>query len=137
MPCSSATRSAWCCRGHDSTLPVTVADIAYHTAAVARGSARPLVIADMPFRQLSESPQQAFRNAVMLMAAGAQMVRSKAARKWRNNAFPDQPRYSPYAPTSLTPQSVHQLNWLSRPGQDDSAPRGRADAWPSKMPAPR
>ena len=51
-------------QGHDSTLPVTVADIAYHTAAVARGSQRPLIIADMPFGSFQESPAQAFRNAV-------------------------------------------------------------------------
>lgn len=62
-------------QGHDSTLPVTIADIAYHTAAVARGSKRPLIIADMPFGSFQESPQQAFRNAATLMAAGAQMVK--------------------------------------------------------------
>jgi 3-methyl-2-oxobutanoate hydroxymethyltransferase len=62
-------------QGHDSTLPVTLADIAYHTASVARGSQRPLVIADMPFGSFQESPQRALRNAVTLMAAGAQMVK--------------------------------------------------------------
>ena len=41
-------------QGNDSTLPVTVADIAYHTAAVARGSQRPLIIADMPFGSFQE-----------------------------------------------------------------------------------
>jgi ketopantoate hydroxymethyltransferase len=62
-------------QGHDTTLPVTVADIAYHVAAVKRGSDRPFIIADMPFGSYQESPEQAFRNAVTLMAAGAQMVK--------------------------------------------------------------
>ena len=62
-------------QGHDSTRPVTLADIAYHTSAVARGCKRPLIIADMPFGSFQESPQLAFRNAVTLMAAGAQMVK--------------------------------------------------------------
>jgi hypothetical protein len=37
------------CNGHQSTLPVTVAEVAYHTAAVARGSKSAMVLADMPF----------------------------------------------------------------------------------------
>jgi 3-methyl-2-oxobutanoate hydroxymethyltransferase len=69
-------------QGHDSTLPVTLADIAYHTASVARGSQRPLVIADMPFGSFQESPQQALRNAVTLMAAGAQMVKLEGGARW-------------------------------------------------------
>src|SRR5690606_21735954 len=36
-------------QGHDSTLPVTTADIAYHTACVARGNQGALIMADMPF----------------------------------------------------------------------------------------
>ena len=62
-------------QGHETTLPVRVEDIAYHTACVARGCRRPLIIADMPFGSFQESPQAAFRNAVVLMAAGAQMVK--------------------------------------------------------------
>ena len=44
-------------QGHDTTLPVTVADIAYHTAAVKRGADRAFVIADMPFGSYQESPE--------------------------------------------------------------------------------
>lgn len=43
-------------QGHDSTLPVTLADIAYHTASVTRGSQRALIIADMPFGSYQEKP---------------------------------------------------------------------------------
>jgi 3-methyl-2-oxobutanoate hydroxymethyltransferase len=62
-------------QGHDSTLPVTVADVAYHTACVARGAARPWIVADMPFGSFQVSPEQAYVNAVTLMQAGSQMVK--------------------------------------------------------------
>ena len=62
-------------QGHDSTLPVTVADVAYHTGCVARGAARPWIVADMPFGSFQASPEQAFANAVALMQAGSQMVK--------------------------------------------------------------
>ncbi len=62
-------------QGHDSTLPVTVADVAYHTACVARGAARPWIVADMPFGSFQASPEQAFAGAVTLMQAGSQMVK--------------------------------------------------------------
>src|SRR5437867_3810542 len=62
-------------QGHETTLPVTLADMAYHTRCVARGSKRSFLVADMPFGSYQESPQQAFRSAAELMAAGAQMVK--------------------------------------------------------------
>lgn len=62
-------------QGHDSTLPVTVADVAYHVGCLARGSRRPWLVADMPFGSYHESPAQGMRNAVTLMQAGAQMVK--------------------------------------------------------------
>lgn len=62
-------------QGHDSTLPVTVADIAYHVGCIQRGSNRAFLLADMPFGSYQESPAQALRNAVKLMQAGAQMVK--------------------------------------------------------------
>jgi 3-methyl-2-oxobutanoate hydroxymethyltransferase len=62
-------------QGHDSTLPVTVEQVAYHTANVARGAARAWVVADMPFGSFQVSPEQAYRSAVALMQAGSQMVK--------------------------------------------------------------
>jgi 3-methyl-2-oxobutanoate hydroxymethyltransferase len=62
-------------QGRDSTLPVTVADVAYHTGCVVRGAARPWIVADMPFGSFQVSAEQAFANAVTLMQAGAQMVK--------------------------------------------------------------
>ncbi|MBK8523216.1 MAG: 3-methyl-2-oxobutanoate hydroxymethyltransferase [Betaproteobacteria bacterium] len=117
-------------QGHDSTLPVTVADIAYHTAAVTRGSQRPLVIADMPFGSFQESPQQAFRNAVALMAAGAQMVKIEGGAEMAETTHFLTSRGIPVcAHVGLTPQSVHQLGGYRVQGKDDAgAAKLKADA---------
>ena len=61
--------------GHPSTLPVTLDEMAYHTRCVAAGARSPLVIADMSFGSYQASPEQAYRNAARLMAAGAKMVK--------------------------------------------------------------
>ena len=64
-------------QGHGSTLPVTLKQMAYHTGCVARGANRPFLMADMPFGSYQESPAQAMRSAVVLMAAGAQQVMAR------------------------------------------------------------
>ncbi len=61
-------------QGHTTTLPVTIADIAYHTACVARGNRSALLAADMPFGSYG-TPESAYENAVKLMQAGAQLVK--------------------------------------------------------------
>ena len=58
-------------QGLDSTLPVTLEEVAYHTRCVARGLQAAWLIADMPFGSYQESPQVAYRNAVTLMIATA------------------------------------------------------------------
>ena len=62
-------------QGHATTLPVTVADIEYHTRAVCRGARSAFIIADMPFLSASNH-DKALKTAWRLMArAGAQMVK--------------------------------------------------------------
>jgi len=61
-------------QGHTTTLPVTIDDIAYHTACVARAQPKALIIADLPFGTFG-TPEDAFANSVKLMRAGAQMVK--------------------------------------------------------------
>lgn len=108
-------------QGHDSTLPVTIADIAYHTSAVARGSKRALTISDMPFGSFQESPQQAFRNAVVLMAAGAQMVKLEGGAEMAETTRFLTTRGIPVCGhVGLTPQSVHQLGGYRIQGKDDN-----------------
>ena len=118
-------------QGHDSTLPVTVTDIAYHTAAVKRGCDRPFIIADMPFGSYQESPAQALRNAVTLLAAGAQMVKLEGGAVMAETVRFLVERGIPVcAHIGLTPQSVHQLGGYRVQGRSDSgAATLKADAF--------
>ena len=61
-------------QGHTSTLPVTVNDIAYHTANVARSNQYALIIADLPFMSYVTLPE-AIANSRQLMQAGAQVIK--------------------------------------------------------------
>jgi 3-methyl-2-oxobutanoate hydroxymethyltransferase len=109
-------------QGHDTTLPVTVADIAYHTAAVKRGSERAFIIADMPFGSYQESPEHAFRNAVTLMAAGAQMVKLEGGQEMAATvAFLVQRGIPVCGHVGLTPQSVHALGGYKVQGKGEAA----------------
>ena len=63
-------------QGHDTTLPVTLDEIVYHTRLVARGAARALVVGDMPFGSYQVSPEDAVRSAIRLVKeGGAQAVK--------------------------------------------------------------
>lgn len=97
------------CNGHSSTLPVTVEEVAYHTAAVARGNINALVVADMPFGSYA-TPEAAFANAVKLMQAGAHMVKVEGG-AWLADTvrFLTERAVPVCAHVGLTPQSVHQL----------------------------
>lgn len=62
-------------QGHDSTLPVSVDDMVYHTKMVARARERALLIADMPYHSYTDKVT-AFTNAKRLLEeAGADMVK--------------------------------------------------------------
>jgi 3-methyl-2-oxobutanoate hydroxymethyltransferase len=61
-------------QGHDSTVPVTIEAMVYHTECVARGEPNSLIIADMPFMSYA-TPKDTLKNAAKLMQAGAQMVK--------------------------------------------------------------
>lgn len=97
------------CQGRDSTLPVTVADIAYHTASVARGNNTALIVADLPFASYA-TPEQAFDNAAQLMQSGAAMIKMEGG-SWlaETVAFLVTRGIPVCAHLGLTPQSVHQL----------------------------
>ena len=108
-------------QGHGSTLPVTLEQMAYHTACVARGAKRPLIVTDMPFASYQESPAQALRNAAPLMAAGAQMVKLEGG-DWLADTvhFLVQRGIPVCAHIGLTPQSVHQLGGYRVQGKDEA-----------------
>jgi 3-methyl-2-oxobutanoate hydroxymethyltransferase len=109
-------------QGHDTTLPVTLADMTYHTGCVARGSKRSFLIADMPFGTYQESPQQAFRGAAELMAAGAQMVKLEGGAEFADTIrFLAQRGVPVCGHLGLTPQSVHQFGGYRVQGKGEDA----------------
>ncbi|CAA0078724.1 3-methyl-2-oxobutanoate hydroxymethyltransferase [BD1-7 clade bacterium] len=61
-------------QGHGTTVPVTIDDMCYHTAGVARGNTHTMIMADMPFMTYSDTAS-AVSNATRLMQAGAHMVK--------------------------------------------------------------
>lgn len=117
------------CNGHTSTLPVTVAEIAYHTAAVARGSKSTMILADMPFGSYP-TPEVAFANAVQLIQAGAHMVKLEGGAWLADTVKFLVDRAVPVcAHLGLTPQSVHQLGGYKVQGKTiESADHLKADA---------
>lgn len=107
-------------QGHESTLPVTLADMAYHTSCVARGSKRAFIVADMPFGTFQVSPQQTFENAAQLMAAGAHMVKLEGGVAVVDSVDFLTVRGIPVCGhLGLTPQSVHQLGGYRVQGKGD------------------
>jgi 3-methyl-2-oxobutanoate hydroxymethyltransferase len=109
-------------QGHDSTLPVTVEDIAYHTAAVARGAKRAFVVADLPFGSYQESPAQALRNSVPLLTAGAQMVKLEGGQPMLETVrFLAERGVAVCGHLGLTPQSVHRLGGYRVQGRSEEA----------------
>lgn len=116
-------------QGHSTTLPVTLADIAYHTACVARGNRTALLVADMPFGTCA-TPQSAFDNAVRLMQAGAQMVKIEGG-AWlaETVTFLTERAVPVFAHLGLTPQYVHRLGGFKVQGKTaEGAERLKADA---------
>jgi 3-methyl-2-oxobutanoate hydroxymethyltransferase len=111
-------------QGHDTTLPVTLDDVAYHTACVARGSKRGLVIADMPFGSYQASREQALVNAARLMASGGQMVKLEGGRPMLETVRFLVERGIPVCGhVGLTPQAVHQLGGFRVQGKSADAAR--------------
>lgn len=108
-------------QGHGTTLAVTVEDIAYHTACVARGNATALLAADMPFGSYG-TPEVAYKNAVKLMRAGAQIVKLEGG-CWLADTvrFLSERGIPVFAHLGLTPQYVHQLGGFKVQGKTAEA----------------
>ena len=109
-------------QGRPTTIPVSVDNIVYHCAAVARGVKRAMIFADLPFGSYPE-PRIAFRNAVRCMAkAGAAMVKLEGAGHVLASIRYLSERDVPVcAHLGLTPQSVHALGGYRVQGRDAAA----------------
>lgn len=117
-------------QGRETTLPVTIDDMAYHTACVASGSRQAFILADMPFGTFQVSPRETFVHASRLLAAGAQMVKIEGgAEMIETVAFLTGRGIPVCGHLGLTPQSVHQLGGYRVQGKSaDAAIRLRESA---------
>jgi 3-methyl-2-oxobutanoate hydroxymethyltransferase len=117
-------------QGYSSTLPVTMADMLYHTRCVAAGSRSALIVGDLPYGSYHEGVEQAYRNACELMQAGAHMVKLEGG-GWTVPVVEYlTTRSIPVcAHLGLTPQSVHAIGGYRIQGKDDAgAAKLKADA---------
>ncbi len=98
-------------QGHETTLPVTMQDMIYHTNAVTRGVNRAMVITDMPFMSYQLSTDEGFRNAGRIMketsAGGVKLEGglrvAETIKKITDAGIPVMGHIG------LTPQSIHQF----------------------------
>ena len=108
-------------QGRDSTLPVTVDDIAYHTACVARGAVHALKIADFPFGS-DPDPQAAHSAAVRFVQAGAAIVKLEGAgHKLAIIRYLVEREIPVCAHLGLTPQSVLRFGGFKVQGREQGA----------------
>ncbi len=111
-------------QGHETTLPVTLEEMAYHCRAVVRGTRRAHVVGDMPFMSYQASIEQAMTNAGILMKEGGchavklegGAVHAELVRRLVSAGIPVMGHIG------LTPQSYHQLGGFKVQGRD---PGGR------------
>jgi 3-methyl-2-oxobutanoate hydroxymethyltransferase len=114
-------------QGHDTTLPVTLDEIIYHTKAVMRGVSRAMVIADLPFMTYQVHADEALRNAGRIMketyASGVKLEggqeQAEAVRRMTSAGIPVmghlglQPqsihRYGGYRPRGSTPEEAEKI----------------------------
>jgi 3-methyl-2-oxobutanoate hydroxymethyltransferase len=117
-------------QGKSSTLPVTLADMAYHTRCVAAGAGPAFVVADLPFGSYQASPAAAFESAAVLMAAGSHMVKLEGGAVMRSTVEFLAARGVPVcAHLGLLPQSVNALGGYKVQAKDEAgAERLLADA---------
>ncbi|WP_034912403.1 3-methyl-2-oxobutanoate hydroxymethyltransferase [Erwinia sp. 9145] len=108
-------------QGHDSTLPVTVTDIVYHTQAVRRGAPNALLMSDLPFMSYA-TPEQTFENAAALMRAGANMVKLEGGKWLAETVKQLTERAVPVCGhLGLTPQSVNIFGGYKVQGRESTA----------------
>lgn len=108
-------------QGHDSTLPVTLDSMVYHTGIVGLGLRRALLIADLPF-QSDATPERALDASVRLLQAGAEMVKLEGAgHKLETIRFLVERDIPVCAHLGLTPQSVLKFGGYKVQGREEQA----------------
>ncbi len=117
--------------GYDTTVPVTLNDMIYHTRAVVRGAPGTMVVADMPFATYRLGPEATLRNAARLMQeGGAHAVKLEGGAELANEIrLLTQAGIPVLGHIGLTPQSVHQIGGYRVQGKSSAeAEKMLADA---------
>ena len=118
-------------QGHKSTLPVTIDQMVYHCAAVARGAGRAHLVGDLPFGSYQGSPDEAVKNAVRIVAEGGmEAVKLEGGAEFAEVIARIVRSGIPVmGHLGLTPQSVHKLGGYVVQGRTEKkAQRMLADA---------
>jgi 3-methyl-2-oxobutanoate hydroxymethyltransferase len=106
-------------KGEPNTLGVTIEQMAYHTAAVARGVKRAHVVGDMPFMSYQASVEDALKNAAKLLAAGASSVKLEGGAQIAPTVARLVEAGIPVmGHIGLMPQSVHAMGGFVVQGKD-------------------
>ncbi|MBF0284650.1 MAG: 3-methyl-2-oxobutanoate hydroxymethyltransferase [Magnetococcales bacterium] len=118
-------------QGHDSTLPVTLDEMIYHTRAVARGFRRGVIVADMPFGAFHRGPEATMKQALRLMKrGGCHAVKLEGGVIMAETvAFLTAREVPVVGHVGLTPQSVNRFGGFKVQGREEGdAARIRQDA---------
>jgi 3-methyl-2-oxobutanoate hydroxymethyltransferase len=112
-------------QGQDTTLPVTLDVTDYHTRMVARGAARALVVADLPFGSFQISPEDALRSAIRcLKEGGAHAVKLEGGRHMAATIERIVAAEIPVmGHVGLTPQAVHRMGGHRVQGRSEDGAR--------------
>lgn len=106
-------------QGQQSTVPVSMKDMQYHTRCVATGNQSSLIVADLPYMSYA-TDQQSMTNAAKLMQAGANMVKLEGGEWLCSTVSLLSERGIPVcAHLGLTPQSVDALGGFKIQGRDE------------------
>ena len=108
-------------QGAETTLPVTMDEVIYHTRLVVRGASRALVVGDMPFGSFQVSPEDAVRNAIRFVKeAGAQAIKLEGGVAMAETIRRIVTAQIPVmGHVGLTPQSVHHFGGFRVQGRGD------------------
>ncbi|MFF7727784.1 3-methyl-2-oxobutanoate hydroxymethyltransferase [Streptomyces sp. NPDC008001] len=112
-----------CHLGYESTVPVTMDEIAILSAAVVRGTKRALIVADLPFGAYQEGPVQALRSATRLIKeTGASAVKLEGGERSAEQIKLLVDAGIPVmAHIGLTPQSVNAFGGYPVQGRGEEA----------------
>lgn len=94
--------------GYDSTLPLTMNEMLHHARAVRRGVKQAFLVVDMPYGSYHVSDEQAVRNAVRFLKAGAEAVKVEGGRASLVERL-THAEIPVVAHIGLTPQSLHRM----------------------------